>query len=334
MSNLRTDPHFLADYEKLKGVKLNPARHAARNAHEHCEMVASRVVQLAILNNTSSVERVVLENLAAVHDIGKIAGTADPAKSVELLPQYGVTDEALTELVRYHDINLPWFLAHQRGQPPSDKAWRKLVNKVNVRLLCLFMVADRVDCPGGWRTNRPLVWFLEEVRARHLLERELILDDGPSVAATGHAGIEASAGGALLQGSPPHVELLVVKVRSDGYELPKGHLEWDETPARGAVRELQEETGLASEPKAGELLGTLDYSFEQDGVTIHKRVHYFLFTAAEPGPLAFAAKPARTKELRWINETDALALPLVSEELRPIILKAFAIWSSQQSRRG
>jgi ADP-ribose pyrophosphatase YjhB (NUDIX family) len=334
MDDLLADPRFLADYEKLEGVKLNPARHAARNAREHCDMVAARVARLAALNNASPEEQRVLANLAAAHDIGKICGSTDPARSVELLPRYGITDEAFTDLVKYHDINLPWFLAHQRGQPPSDRAWRKLAGKVNVRLLCLFMVADRVDCPGGWRTNRPLVWFLEEVKVRKLLDRELALDDGPTVPAGGEPVIEVSAGAALLRGAPPDVELLVVKVRPGGYELPKGHLEWDERPATAAARELREETGLVSEPKAGELLGTLEYSFEQGGVTVRKRVDYFSFTATEPRPLAFGEKPARTKEVRWITEADAPALPLVSEELRPIILKAFALFTSRRGREG
>ena len=89
-----------------------------------------------------------------------------------------------------------------------------------------------------------------------------------------------------------------------------------------------------SEAKPGELLGTLEYSFEQAGVTAHKRVDYFLFTATQPGPLGFGAKSARTKEVSWITEADAQALPLVSEGLRPIIFKAFALHSSGQGRGG
>lgn len=38
------------------------------------------------------------------------------------------------------------------------------------------MVADRVDCPGGWRNNPPLVWFLDELRARGLVTERLELD--------------------------------------------------------------------------------------------------------------------------------------------------------------
>jgi ADP-ribose pyrophosphatase YjhB (NUDIX family) len=146
--------------------------------------------------------------------------------------------------------------------------------------------------------------------------------------------LELSAGGALLQGSPSDVELLVMKIRSDGYELPKGHLEWDETPERAAARELREETGLVSEPKIGEFLGTLAYAFSKEGVTVHKQVHFFLFTAAKSGPLAFGEKPSRTRELRWIKRADVATLPLVNEDLRPVILKAFDVFTSQQYQKA
>lgn len=136
------------------------------------------------------------------------------------------------------------------------------------------------------------------------------------------SGTEVSAGAALLRGSASDTEFLVIKVRASGYELPKGHLELDETPEKAAARELKEETGLVSTLEAGELLGTLVYTFEKDGATIQKQVHYFLFAAMQP--LVFGKRPSRTKEVRWIKEAEVADLPLVNEELRPIILKAFA----------
>jgi ADP-ribose pyrophosphatase YjhB (NUDIX family) len=329
MQNLLENPSFQADYEKLKEVKLNPARHAAATAHEHCEMVAARVAHLAALNGCTSEETQVLKNLAHAHDIGKIGGTASPEKSVELLPRYGLVDNGFIELVKYHDINLPWYLSFEKGQPPSDKAWRKMANKVDLRLLCIFMVADRVDCPGGWRSNRPLVWFLQEVQDRKLVKEELQLDDSPPVSHVGGPSVEVSAGAVLVRGASPSVELLVVKIRSAGYELPKGHLEWDETPEEAAARELREETGLVSEAKVGEPLGTLEYSFEKDGVKVQKRVLYYLFAVVAEATPTFGSKPSRTKELRWIKEGEVGDLPLVNEELRPILLKAFCALAGQ-----
>jgi hypothetical protein len=181
MSSLLDNPDFHADYDRLKTVSLNPSRHAAPNTYEHCELVCKRVLELAALNSCTAEETVLLADIARVHDIGKITGTADPDESVVLLTNYGITDERFIDLVKYHDTNLPWYQAAQRGEPPSDKAWNKLTRKVDLRLLCLFMVADRVDCPGGWRANRPLVWFLDEVKRRNILSVDLVLDEGPAV---------------------------------------------------------------------------------------------------------------------------------------------------------
>ncbi|MGI9415599.1 MAG: HD domain-containing protein [Hyphomicrobiales bacterium] len=177
MTRLPDNAQFAADYEKLRSVSLNPERHTAPDAHAHCEGVRQRVLYLARLNGCTDQETALLEELAYLHDIGKIEGTARPAKSVELLPRYGVEDPHLIALVKYHDTNLPWFKASERGETPGAKAWQKLARQVDIRLLCLFMVADRVDCPGGWCANAALVWFLDQVNERALAGRELVLDD-------------------------------------------------------------------------------------------------------------------------------------------------------------
>ena len=80
-------------------------------------------------------------------------------------------------MVKYHDINLPWYLSHIKGEPPSDKAWRKLAQNVNIKLLYVFMIADRTDWPGGWKQNKPLIWFLEQVKSRKLIEKDITTGD-------------------------------------------------------------------------------------------------------------------------------------------------------------
>jgi hypothetical protein len=169
-------PAFADDFVRLAAVTLNPERHTAANAREHAQMVAERAGQLARRNGVSDAEARLLVDLAYVHDIGKLGGTARPAASVELLSRYGIGDAQFIELVRYHDVNLPWWQAAQRGEPPTDKAWRKLQSRCNVRLLCLFMVADRADCPGGFQKNPALIWFLDEAARRGLLSPPLELD--------------------------------------------------------------------------------------------------------------------------------------------------------------
>ncbi len=177
MTSILDNPDFRSDFERLASVTLNPERHTAANARAHSLAVAARAAHLARRNGLDEQRQRTLVDLAYLHDIGKLAGTANPSASVELLPRYGIADSALIELVRMHDINLPWHLSMLRGEAPSDKAWRKLARRVDLSLLCLFMVADRVDCPGGWRANAALVWFLDEVARRGFLDGTLELDD-------------------------------------------------------------------------------------------------------------------------------------------------------------
>ncbi len=176
MNSIYNNSTFASDYEKMRLVSLNPEKHLAKNAWEHTEMVVKKAQDLSNLNNLTPQETDILINLSYVHDIGKINGNAKPEESVKLLEKYGKFDEQFVNLVKYHDTNLPWYLAHLKGETPSDKAWRKLTGKVNLLLLCIFMVADRADCPGGWKNNKPLMWFLEEVKSKKLLAIELVTE--------------------------------------------------------------------------------------------------------------------------------------------------------------
>jgi hypothetical protein len=177
MTSILDNPDFRSDFDRLASVSLNPERHTAANARVHSLAVAARAAHLARRNGLDEQRQRTLVDLAYLHDIGKLAGSANPSASVALLPRYGIADPELVELVRMHDINLPWHLSMLRGEAPSDKAWRKLARRVDLLLLCLFMVADRVDCPGGWRANAALVWFLDEVARRGWLDGTLELDD-------------------------------------------------------------------------------------------------------------------------------------------------------------
>ena len=177
MTSLHRNKKFQEDFKQLREVRLNPDRHEARNALEHCKLVRFRVLELAKMNSLSAEETILLENVALVHDIGKITGTTSPTASVKILRGYNIDDEKLLNMVKKHDINLPWYNAHLTGKPPTENDWQKLKRNVDLRLLCIFMIADRVDCPGGWRGNEPLVWFLDEARKRDLLEEKIILED-------------------------------------------------------------------------------------------------------------------------------------------------------------
>lgn len=316
MDSILNNERFADTYRQLAGVQLNPRRHTAANALDHSEAVAGRAVALARANGCSERETCLLENLGRAHDIGKVTGTARPEQSLEVLRACGIEDPEFLALVKRHDTNLPWYVGNAKGQPPSDKAWRRLASEVDMRLLSMFMVADRVDAPPGWRRNAPIAWFLDEARARGLLSAlTLDLPDHPS---------EISAGGALVREQDGAREVLVIRVRAPGYELPKGGIEWDELPADAAIRETCEETGIeaasASALRVDRDLGHLDYLVGHGTDQHLKRVRYFLLASA--GTVELGKLPARTRERRWLRLDDARAVPLVNEAIRPLLAAA------------
>ncbi|HKE15486.1 MAG TPA: NUDIX domain-containing protein [Kofleriaceae bacterium] len=322
MDDVRNHPRLAEAFQQLAGVRLNPRRHTAPSALAHSEAVAACAAALARANGLGEGEVRLLEALGLVHDIGKITGTARPERSLEVLRERGVDDPQLLALVACHDTNLPWYLSHARGQPPSDRAWRRLAAQVDMRLLCLFMVADRCDAPPGWRRNAPCAWFLAEARRRGLVpDLALDLPDLPS---------EVSAGGALVRERDGTRELLLIRVRERGYELPKGHIEWDELPEDAAAREVREEAAVESPLAVGRELGCLDYPVGDGAHRRLKRVRYFAMTTADAGtgaaasPLALGPLPPATRERRWASAAEVDAIELVEDSLRPILAAALA----------
>jgi ADP-ribose pyrophosphatase YjhB (NUDIX family) len=277
--------------------------------------VAARARALAIANGWDPAEQDLLEDLGRAHDIGKVTGTARPERSLEVLDACGIDDALLRPLVRWHDTALPWWNAVRKGQPPGDAAWRRLVREVDLRQLSLFMVADRVDAPGGWRRNQPTLWFHGEARHRGLL--------GPLVVDLPGVPSEISAGAVLIDGDGAARRALVIRVRAAGFELAKGGLEWDELPAEAACRELREEAAVSGDLDVVGRLGELGYEYAEAGERWHKRVHVFAARAA--GPLSFGELPDGTRERRWVDRAEAATLPLVHESLRAPLLAAFEV---------
>jgi len=310
MTRLLDDPAFAARYADLARVSLNPRRHALRDAHTHSEAVAARAAALAAASGCTPAERDLLEDLGRAHDIGKVTGTARPEKSLDVLAACGVTDPVLLALVRWHDTNLPWWKSARRGQAPSDAAWRRLAGEVDLRLLVLFMVADRVDAPGGWRRNAPLTWFVGEARRRGLIGGAPLVLDLPGRPS------EISAGAVLVDRG----RALVVRLRADGYELPKGGLEWDELPEEAALRELREETGVDGALAITGRLGALAYDHADGSESWHKQVH--VFAAHARGPLVEGALPKGTRERRWLAAGEVATVRLRDEGLRALVRAA------------
>ncbi|MDQ2624421.1 MAG: NUDIX hydrolase [Actinomycetota bacterium] len=117
---------------------------------------------------------------------------------------------------------------------------------------------------------------------------------------------ETSAGGLVVdvQGGI-HVAAVIARRNRAGrleWCLPKGHLEGDETPEEAAVREIAEETGIAS--AVVRELGTIDYWFTGTDRRVHKVVHHFLLSALG-GTLTVEGDPDGEAELvEWIALDD------------------------------
>jgi 8-oxo-dGTP pyrophosphatase MutT (NUDIX family) len=306
MDDLLKNPRFVEAYDGLGRVSLNPRRHTAADARAHSDAVATMAARLAIANRCSDAEVALL--------IGKTTGTAHPARSLDVLADCGVNEPGLLGLVKWHDTSLPWHRSVLRGEPPSDKAWRRLAGEVDLRLLCLFMVADRVDAPGGWRRNAPTTWFLSEARRRGLVsDLVLDIDDHPS---------EICAGAALVAHDDHGPAVLVIRVRAAAWELPKGGIEWDELPEEAAIRELCEESGATGDFTVVAELGSLHYLLGAGHERRRKDVRYY--AARAPGGIILADLPEGARERRWLRAGEVDGIPLVNEGLRGVLRAALA----------
>lgn len=92
---------------------------------------------------------------------------------------------------------------------------------------------------------------------------------------------EVSAGGVVVEKRDGVLQVAIIaRINRGGrleWCLPKGHPEGDETHAEAAVREIEEETGIAGSVLAP--LGSIDYWFTVSGHRVHKTVHHFLLRA-------------------------------------------------------
>lgn len=94
---------------------------------------------------------------------------------------------------------------------------------------------------------------------------------------------ETCAGGVVFRRAGDQIEVALAKQRdrltgADNTRLAKGHVEPGETPEKTAVREVREEIGIAAEIVAP--LGTVNYTFVEEGISVAKEVHFFLMEIA------------------------------------------------------
>ncbi len=125
--------------------------------------------------------------------------------------------------------------------------------------------------------------------------------------------VATSAGGIVIRLVDGRPQLVVGMRRRERdvvtWTLPKGTPNPGETLEETARREVAEETGLVVAVK--EPLGSIEYTFVQRGLRIHKTVHYF---AMEPVGGDLARHDHEFEDVRWIALEDAATtLPFETE---------------------
>ena len=92
---------------------------------------------------------------------------------------------------------------------------------------------------------------------------------------------EVSSGGIVIDFDNPDFPVAIIARYNRGgrleWCLPKGHPEGEETNEEAAIREIEEETGIAGRILAP--LGSVDYWFTVTNYRVHKTVHHFLLEA-------------------------------------------------------
>lgn len=117
---------------------------------------------------------------------------------------------------------------------------------------------------------------------------------------------EVSAGGVVLREHGGCLEVAVIARYNRGgrleWCLPKGHPEGEEDHRQAAVREVEEETGIAGDIL--EPLGAIDYWFTVSRHRVHKTVHHFLLRATG-GHLTTDNDPDHEAvDVAWVNIDD------------------------------
>jgi 8-oxo-dGTP diphosphatase len=116
---------------------------------------------------------------------------------------------------------------------------------------------------------------------------------------------QTSAGGVVYRRSGGETEVALISVGEQGrWQLPKGLVGRGETPSEAALREVEEETGLACEVVA-ELERVEYWYFSKGGarrVRFHKFVHFYLMRYVSGD---VSGHDDEVNEARWVEIEEA-----------------------------
>lgn len=135
------------------------------------------------------------------------------------------------------------------------------------------------------------------------------------------ARLETSAGGVVYRLHDGAPLFLLIRDSYKNWGFPKGHLEQDEAADAAALREVQEETGLATVSLDGQI-DTIDWFFRFRGKLVHKVCHFFLMRTESE-----ATTPQRAEGItacRWATFEEATTL-VSYPNARDILLRAHAM---------
>ncbi|HEU4564771.1 MAG TPA: NUDIX hydrolase [Gemmatimonadaceae bacterium] len=140
---------------------------------------------------------------------------------------------------------------------------------------------------------------------------------------------ETSAGGVVFRMAEGRPLFLLIRDSYRNWGFPKGHLEGDEPPERAALREVEEETGLAALSLRGPI-DTIDWHFRFRGRLIHKVCHFYLMETTDA-----MTSPQREEGItacRWLPLEEALAR-ISYENAREVLARAAAMVGAPPAAR-
>jgi 8-oxo-dGTP pyrophosphatase MutT (NUDIX family) len=119
---------------------------------------------------------------------------------------------------------------------------------------------------------------------------------------------QVSAGGVAFRRNKGTVRVALIRVGEPSrWQLPKWHLDDDETPEQTAMREVREETGVDYELLGK--IGTIDYWFYKPQsdrkVRLHKYVHFFLMKYKSG---SVRDHDEEVHEARWVGIDEAIRM--------------------------
>ena len=105
-----------------------------------------------------------------------------------------------------------------------------------------------------------------------------------------------AAGGIVRNNSD---ELLII-YRKKKWDLPKGKLDYEETPEEAAIREVKEECGIKNLSLDKFILKTF-HTYTEKNKFILKKTHWFKMTSSDNGELIPQAEE-EIEEAKWMNK--------------------------------